>query len=95
MAPPTTIAKSEPPFTNDKESITADPVDECWVNVTWTRFNSFAADSVLLSQTSDCGATWSEPKAVHVSSPAGFAAQLIVLPDGTLLDFFKELSGRA
>lgn len=76
----------------DKPSITADPEDPCLVFVGWTRFMEVRGnDALLLSRTTDCGETWTEPEVLHSDrfSPHGF--QLVVLPDGTALAFFKTL----
>jgi len=92
---PTTINRSEAPFqlpVNDKESITADPADECSVYVTWTRFNpNIVTGDVVLSRTTDCGQTWTEPAIVQEGGAPGQGAQVIVLPDGTLLVFAQSV----
>jgi hypothetical protein len=83
----------DPEF-NDRETLTADPVDACTLYVTWTRFDGnpseVTAGDVLFSRTDDCGATWSDPVTVHSSDPVGIAAQIVVLPDRSLVAFFKE-----
>jgi hypothetical protein len=73
----------------DKESITADPFDACSIYVTWTRFTGADAD-LMFSRSTDCGETWEDPKSLFASTPAPIGAQLLVLPDGTLVNLFTE-----
>jgi hypothetical protein len=88
---PTTLDRTEPPIDNDKESITADPFDACSIYVTWTRFKDGGAGAdIMFSRTTDCGGTWEDPKLLFTSAPAAIAGQLLVLPDGTLVNLFTE-----
>lgn len=92
--PPTTITRSASPSqisVNDKGTITADPADACSLYVTWTKFNAdIVTGNVLLSRTRDCGQTWTEPRIVNEGGDPGEGAQVIVLPDGTLLVFAQS-----
>ncbi len=91
---PVTVGQSEPRLLEDKPSITADPVDPCRVYVGWTRFDDLSAtDSegeVVLSRTTDCGQTWSEPQFLFRDDPVGLGFQTVVSPDGTVLAFFRQ-----
>jgi len=58
----------------------------------WTVFNGAGVDADLMfSRSTDCGETWEDPKSLFASTPAPFGAQLLVLPDGTLVNLFSEL----
>ena len=90
---PITISSTDEGFGEDKESMTADPFDPCTLYVTWGRFEAEAGPmDVLFSRTTDCGETWSAPSVVYSSEPLGFAPQIAVLPDGTLVSIFVENS---
>ncbi|HLO35996.1 MAG TPA: sialidase family protein, partial [Candidatus Deferrimicrobium sp.] len=101
-APTTLIRDDDLRFFNDKESITADPTDAALVYAVWDRIykpgeskgfpsqlNSFAfRGAPYLARSTDGGATW-EP-ARRISSNANLFTignQIVVLPDGTLIDF--------
>ena len=77
-------------FAEDKESMTADPFDECFVYLSWTRFHPDGGD-LLFSRTTDCGETWSEPATLYSNDPAGVDVQIAVLPDGMLVAVFMEI----
>ena len=76
----------------DKESILADPNEECTVYAAWTRFVADGDDNVMFSKTSDCGESWSEPEVLFASQPAGIGALFEVTPEGEVLLFFREWS---
>jgi hypothetical protein len=85
-----TVDEAVSPQLNDKESITADPIDPCALYAVWTRFDDYSnslAGSALFSRTTDCGETWFEPVTIHTSNPAPLGLQLLVMPDGTLRAF--------
>jgi hypothetical protein len=83
---PITVAESPE---DDKESIVADPFDECFVYLVWTRTVS-GEGNVMFSRTTDCGETWSEPEVINTNNPAGISAQIVILPDGVLVAVFVE-----
>jgi hypothetical protein len=79
---------------DDKESITADPTDPRYVYATWDRSNGGDPATFLrpayFSRSTDGGATW-EPARVLYDGGLNVAAtinQIVVLPDGTLVDVF-------
>jgi hypothetical protein len=95
-------------FFNDKESITADPTDAHLVYAIWDRIykpgqskgfpsqvNSFAFRGFpTLSRSTDGGVTWDQPR--RISSNANLFTignQIVVLPDGTLVDFTDYATG--
>ncbi|MEA2519690.1 MAG: hypothetical protein QOF49_1770, partial [Chloroflexota bacterium] len=96
-------------FFNDKESITADPTDPNLVYVTWDRiskpgnskgtnsqFNSFAfRGTPMVARSTDAGVTWKPAKSIAPTSANIFTIgnQIVVQPDGTLIDFFDYSKG--
>jgi hypothetical protein len=77
---------------NDKEAITADPTDSRYVYVVWDRLTGNNGPT-WLARTTDGGATW-EP-ARNIYDPGANSQtlnnQIVVLPNGTLINFFTEL----
>jgi hypothetical protein len=83
---------------HDKNTLTADPYDPNLVYATWTLFrnNSYA---LLVSRSTDGGQTWGPARPVNkkdiVAKHTGVyfrqGAQIVVLPDGTLLDVFFRI----
>ncbi|MFQ5720099.1 MAG: sialidase family protein, partial [Acidobacteriota bacterium] len=91
---PSTLIQSHSPFFNDKESITADPHDPDLVYVVWDQINfSLSRGPALLARTTDGGETWESPRIIYDPGRRSqtIGNQIVVLPDGTLLDFFTEI----
>jgi len=83
------------PFFNDKNTITADPLDARYAYAVWDRLRRGANGPTYFARTIDGGATW-EP-ARNIYNP-GARSQTIgnlvrVLPDGTLVNLFTQLDG--
>jgi hypothetical protein len=76
---------------NDKESLTADPNDARFVYATWDRLVSDRGVSWFASS-ADGGATWDTARAIYDpgANNQTLNNQIVVLPDGTLIDFFTE-----
>lgn len=72
---------------NDKETITADPFVSGRAYLVWVAFDPATGNHTLFSRTTDWGATWSPPVPLPISVTTQ-AHQILVLPDGTLLDVF-------
>lgn len=107
--PTTLIRDTDPHFFNDKESITADPLDANNVYAVWDRsrvpsersspeslIHSFAFRSdIYFARTTNAGASWEAARAIFHPLANEFAIgdQIAVLPDGTLLDVFALTQG--
>ncbi len=101
---PTTLIRETTPFHfNDKESITADPADSNFVYAVWDRsrkpgenadFNalhSFAfRGDIMFAWTTNAGASWETPRSLLPTNANLFSIgnQIVVLPNGTLVDVF-------
>ena len=91
------IDEETPGVLNDKNTLTADATDSSFVYAVWDRLFLFPTGGfegpVYLARTTDGGVTW-EP-AREIFNP-GFTNQtignqIVVLPDGTVIDFFNEI----
>jgi len=94
-SPAVTLIRDGAGFFNDKESITADPTDARFVYAAWDRLASTGGGPTWLSRTTDGGATWEPARAIYDPGVTGQTInnQIVVLPDGTLVDFFTQLDG--
>ena len=80
---------------NDKQSITADPFDPRAVYIVWDRLDFInGGGPAFFSRTIDGGATWEAPRTIYDPGPDSqtLASQVVVLPDGTLIDFFNVIN---
>src|SRR5262249_4504179 len=79
---------------DDKPSITADPNTPNNVYATWVRFNnSFGSAKkmeTMFARSTDGGNTWQPEQFIHSASNSDFnwGNQIVVLPDGTLINAF-------
>ena len=83
-------------FFNDKEAIAADPTDARYVYVTWDRLARTGGGPSWFARTTDGGASWEPARPIL---DLGTNAQTlnnipIVLPDGTLINFFTRIDYR-
>lgn len=92
-------AKARAAF-HDKNSLTADPFDPNLVYATWTIFRQNTT-TMVVARSTDGGLTWGPARPVNgfevVNPPQQVrfrqGAQIVVLPDGTLVNaFFREIS---
>lgn len=106
---PTTLILDNSPFAfNDKESITADPGNSNYVYAVWDRsriptdkanlnsLRSFAfRGDIMFSRTTDGGVTWGTARAIFHPKSLEFTIgnQIVVLPNGTLVDVFTNFKG--
>lgn len=96
-APLTLISHND--GSDDKESISADPNDSRYVYAVWDRNVSTSSTTripVWFSRTMDGGATWDTPRVIMDGGPnsAGTANQIVVLPDGTVVNVFVQTAIR-
>jgi hypothetical protein len=103
------IEDTNPRFLNDKNSITADPASSDFVYAVWDRLKvpvgsiinpenviGFGFQGpVYFSRTTDGGQTWEPARAIYNPGANGqtIGNQIVVLPDGTLVDVFNEVLG--
>ena len=106
---PTTLIVDTSPFNfNDKESITADSTDANFAYAVWDRsriptdnanlnaLRSFAfRGDIMFSRTTNGGASWEPARAIFHPLDLEFtiANQIVVLPNGTLVDVFTNFKG--
>jgi hypothetical protein len=105
--PKTIISQSTTTSFNDKESVTADPFKAGTAYVVWDR-SQFPSDSASLNalghsfafrgtpyfaKTTDGGQTWSAPQPMSSQNIFSIGNQIVVEPDGTLIDVFHYGKG--
>ena len=92
-SPAVTLIHDGVSFFNDKESITADPTDARHVYAVWDRLDASGEGPTWFSRTTDGGVTWEPARSIHDPGPTNQTInnQIVVLPDGTLVDFFTQL----
>jgi hypothetical protein len=101
--PATLIRETSSFHFNDKESITADPTDSNFVYAVWDRSrkpgenasvnagHSFAfRGDAMFSRTTNGGTSWEAPRRILPTNANLFTIgnQIVILPDGTLVDVF-------
>lgn len=78
---------------NDKESLTADPGDARYVYAVWDRLTGNNGPT-WFARTTNAGASWEAARNIYdpgINSQT-LNNQIVVLPDGTLVNFFTELA---
>ena len=90
---PVALITDSQAFFNDKNSITADPTDARFVYATWDRLPQ-TGDSgpAYFARSADRGVTWETARPIYDAGPSGQTInnQIVVLPEGTLVDFFTQ-----
>ncbi len=61
---PTTLIRDGAAFFNDKNAITADPIDANFAYAVWDRLGSNGGGPAMLARTSDAGAAWEAARAI-------------------------------
>lgn len=94
-SPPTTLIRDGAQFFDDKDAITADPTDANFVYAVWDRLVATGGGPSYFARTIDGGLTWEAARSIYDPSAASQTInnQIVVLPNGTLINFFTELSG--
>jgi len=89
---PITLISDGAIFFNDKESITADSTDARLVYALWDRLVS-GGGPTYFSRTTDGGITWEVAHSIYDpgANSQTINNQVVVLSDGTLIDFFTRL----
>ena len=78
---------------NDKESLTADPGDARYVYAVWDRLTGNNGPT-WFARTTNAGTSWEAARNIYdpgINSQT-LNNQIVVLPDGTLVNFFTELA---
>jgi hypothetical protein len=91
---PVALIADDQAFFNDKNSIAADPTDARFVYATWDRLPQVGdSGPAYLARSVDHGVTWETIRSIYDAGPSGQTInnQIVVLPDGTLIDFFVQL----
>jgi hypothetical protein len=86
------VTLDTPDFAPDKCTITADPTDSHFVYAGWTRQLSKKYTALAFARSTDAGKTW-EPTRPILQAPSGqlpYLVQLLVLPDGTVINTFLD-----
>jgi hypothetical protein len=80
----------------DKEMVAADPTRPATAYAVWAHVRRGVPSTALFSRTVDGGLTWSPPRAIYRPPGRGAANghQIVVAPDGALIDVFFEIRGR-
>ena len=96
-APTTLIDDPNPYVENDKETVTADPKNPNDVYVVWDRISLDPVTGVLdgptyFSRTTNGGRTWEPARPTYDPGPGTQTVdnQIVVLPNGTLVDVFVQ-----
>jgi hypothetical protein len=92
---PATLIRDGAAAFNDKETITADPLDARFVYAVWDRLLSGGNGPTYFARSVDAGATWESARAIYDpgSGKQTIANLIRVLPDGTLVNLMALLTG--
>jgi hypothetical protein len=86
---PTTIVTGDKAF-QEKAAITADPTNPQFAYLAWSLFDNKKGGTGMFSRTTDGGQTWEPARVIFDPGTHNFSEvpQIVVLPDGTLVNFF-------
>lgn len=78
---------------NDKCTITADPVTPNFVYAVWDRLVSATAGPTTFARSTDNGVTWETARSIYDpgSQNQTISNQIVVLPNGTLVNLFLQI----
>jgi hypothetical protein len=91
---PVTLIQDGVAFFNDKESITADSTDSRFVYAIWDRLvQNNGGGPTWLARTVNGGQSWNPPVPIYDPgmNSQTINNQIVVLPNGTLVNFFTQL----
>jgi len=91
--PVTLFETADQRFLPDKPSITADPTDARFAYAAWDRSDNGNRGAGMFTRTTDSGQTWEAVRAIYDPSTKNngtIGHQIIVLPNGVLVDSFTE-----
>lgn len=90
--PPITLkSDTDELLQNDKELITADPTSSRRVYAVWDRTNEQGGQPIWFARTTNGGRSWEPAKIIYDPTPRfTISNQIVVQPDGTLIDVFFE-----
>jgi hypothetical protein len=91
---PVTLIRDRSDFFNDKESVTADSTDARYVFAVWDRLTAAGSGPTWFSRTVDGGKTWETARPIFDPGPGNQTInnQIVVLPDGALVNFFTRIN---
>ena len=97
------IDDSDPRTYNDKNSLTTDPHDANRAYAVWLRWTDLEPQTATatfrsetyFSRTNNGGLAWEPARAIYTDpqEPCTVGDQIVVLPEGRLLDIFSEVAG--
>lgn len=90
---PITVARDTGSLFNDKETITADPLDPRFVYAVWDRLLGDTS-STIFARSTDAGASWEPARAIYTPTTGTIGNLIRVLPDGTLVNAFMLVAPR-
>ena len=90
---PAVLIQDGSQFFNDKGSITADPGNASFAYAVWDRLTGATAGPSYLAVTANAGISWQAAGPIYDPGPNNqtIGNQVVVLPNGNLLDVFTEL----
>jgi hypothetical protein len=91
---PATLILDGSSFFNDKEAITADPVNPSLVYAVWDRLPPGGGGPAYFARSTDSGATWEAARPIFDGGAAQqtLGNEIVVLPNGTLIDLFTLIT---
>jgi photosystem II stability/assembly factor-like uncharacterized protein len=96
-SPPLPLISDGSAAFNDKCSITADPNNANFIYAVWDRLITQTSGPSYLARTTDGGQTWQTARPIY--DPGAMSQtignEIVVLPDGTVIDFFTQIDTAA
>jgi len=90
---PVTLISDGPSFFNDKNTVTADPLDSNYVYATWDRLTTSSDGPTYFARTVNGGATWQTARVIYNPGTAiqTIGNVIVVRPDGGLVNVFVQI----